>query len=285
MRIGYRAIANILDGAWIEKYGIRYWDGKVHLPIEKYYKISVCTVCMNRLVQLKQTILHNIEICKEYPNFEVILLNYNSKDRLDRWVKKNLMKYIKSGELIYYKTSEPEYFNNCHSRNIVWKLASGDIITNIDADYIIEKGYLNRINVAVIHCPEKTVFVRGKSTIRGRIAFYKREFMELGGFDEALTGYAPWDRDIFNRALASGFQFATLGRQYGSSDLGMLKDNDSYSHPSRDENYAFDNWKDSMKLNRVISASNILLKRFEANAGRHWGKANLIKNFKKEISI
>jgi len=287
--LNYKKIPGLLCKLWSDKHGpFTWWDGEVIKPVDTCKFISVCTVCMNRIQQLKKTIIDNIEISlNEYPNFEFILLNYNSKDGMDEWVRKHLMKYIEMKKLVYYKTTEPEYFCNAHSRNIAWKLANGCLVTNMDADFRLEQGYLTRINVVAHQCTEKTIFVRSRSTIRGRIVLYKDDFMSLGGFDENLMGYSPWDRDLFDRAITYGFKFAALGGQFGSRLQEVLEEDEDGKeyHPDRGANYKFGNWRDSMFFNRIISSSNILLSRFVANYGRHWGAAKLQKNFDEDVRI
>lgn len=282
----YGIIAGSLE-AWMVKaldLNIDYWDGSFDLPIVKNNKISLCTVVMDRLDQLKETIFKNIEYCNGYPNFEIILLNYNSRDGMDEWVKESLSDYISDGIITHYHTTEPEYFDNSHSRNVAFKLASGDLVTAIDADMFVGEDFLTYLNKIANQLPEKAVFIRGKTAIRGRIAFYKNEFMELGGFCEDFVGYNPWDRDIFHRAVVSGFKVAGFGRRYGKKAGGILPVED---HPNRNINYpdCVGGWNSAMKLNRALGAINILLGRIVANDRIHWGKAKLIKNFEEEVNI
>ena len=88
---------------------------------------------MNRLHHLKETLLKNIEDNISYGKLEFILLDYNSSDGLEEWVKSKLAKYIDNGILKYHRTSEPKSFHRSHSRNVALKLGSGDILCNLDA--------------------------------------------------------------------------------------------------------------------------------------------------------
>src|ERR1700748_3109986 len=97
-------------------------------------KISICTVCMNRLMHLSETLPRNIRENMDYPNVEFVVLNYNSRDDMDNWIKYNMMDYIRSGILKYYKTTEPAYFDRSHSKNMALRLATGDILCMVDAD-------------------------------------------------------------------------------------------------------------------------------------------------------
>jgi hypothetical protein len=163
-------------------------------------------------------------------------------------------------------------------------LATGDLVTAIDADMFVGDDFLAYLNRIANQLPEKTIFIRGKTAIRGRIALYKDEFMALGGFCEDFVGYNPWDRDIFHRAIASGFKVACFGRYYGNKVDGIL---DAANHPDRNDNYpeCVGGWSSTMKLNRALGAINILLGRVVANDRIHWGKAKLIKNFEEEVDV
>ena len=108
--------------------------------------ISLCTVCMNRLHHIKKTLPQNIEDNAAYPDLEFILLDYNSTDGLEEWVKNNMQEYIISGRLKYYKTSEPVFFDRSHSRNLMFKLAAGDILCNIDADNYTGLAFADYVN-------------------------------------------------------------------------------------------------------------------------------------------
>src|SRR5690349_9158200 len=98
------------------------------------FAISFCIVCMNRLHQLEETLLQNIKDNEGYDNLEFVVLNYNSQDGMDEWVREHLSDYISIGKVNYYKTSEPTIFSHSHSKNLMFKLAKGDIVCNVNAD-------------------------------------------------------------------------------------------------------------------------------------------------------
>jgi len=105
--------------------------------------VSLCTVCKNRSAHYKATILKNIADNIHDPNVEFILLDYNSEDDLEEWVRHNLTEHIESGIFTYYKTNEPEYFHRSHSRNMAFRLAKGDILCNVDADNFTGYSFTN----------------------------------------------------------------------------------------------------------------------------------------------
>ena len=91
------------------------WDRIFTKPEIKNYKISFCTTCMDRLHNLKETLPKNIKDNEEDDDLEFVILDYNSSDGLEEWVKNNMMEYIDSGRLVFYRTEEPKYFDMSHS--------------------------------------------------------------------------------------------------------------------------------------------------------------------------
>ena len=62
------------------------------------------------------------------------LLDYNCPDGTGEWVRSTLGDDLKSGRLIYWRTSAPNDFHFSHSRNMAAPLASGKILCLVDAD-------------------------------------------------------------------------------------------------------------------------------------------------------
>src|SRR5688500_144474 len=101
---------------------------------------------MNRSHHLKQTFLKNIEDNIGYENLEFILLDYNSEDDMEEWVKENLLQHIASGKVVYYKTFEPLAFKHSHAKNLVFKLANNDILCSINADHFAGENFAHYVN-------------------------------------------------------------------------------------------------------------------------------------------
>lgn len=166
---------------------------------------SFCTVCKNRAAHYKETILKNIQDNLNAENIEFILLDYNSEDDLEAWVKANLMQHIESGLLTYYKTFEPAYFLRSHSRNMAFRLAKGDILCNIDADNFTGHGFLTYL-MKEFNSPNDVFVCSGgqfdkilSSDIGGRICISNRDFQKTGGYDEEMSNYGFEDYDLINR--------------------------------------------------------------------------------------
>lgn len=173
-------------------------------------KISICTVCMNRLSFLRETLPENILENKSYPFLEFVLLDYNSGDGMEQWARKNLMPYIDSGILKYYKTTQPAYFDLSHSKNMCLKLATGDILCMIDADNYAGSGYAAWVNSIFGDSDTQTII----TTLRkhnipyrdqgGKLCFHRSLFATVSGFDEALVGYGVEDVDLAKRMDKAG---------------------------------------------------------------------------------
>lgn len=267
----------IRNEAWNKFFSIKYVEPDLDIPIKKNYKISICTNCMGYLEFLKKTYIKNIEDNIDYPEVEFVLLNYNSKDGLDEWVRENLMKYIEMGTLNYYYTTEPIYYSMTHSRNASFKLAQGEIVNNVDADHYVNKGFAERINILANNFPHKTVFVKSRQKNRGRLGLYKKEFLELGGYDENIKDYGFDDSDLLFRASALGYQAVKF-----TGDFFVLAE-DHDRHPV--DNYENKNWKYKQRMNTLISMLNLLYRRYIANNGKSWGTGVFLKNFKEVVTI
>lgn len=261
------------------------WDGEITKPIEKEYKISLCTTCMGRLKDLSTTLPVNIELNKTYNNLEFVILDYNSNDGLGEWVKKNMMEHIESGKVVYYRTEDPEHYSMTKSRNLAFKLASGDIVNNVDADNFLLKDrhqpkqpecFARRLNILANQQPEKAIFAKGKKMLRGRLGFWKEEFMEvLQGYNEGINDYGHDDHDLMNRAWLAGFKLMWFGGKY-------YEGNGSKKHQT--ENMKQPNWRFTEARNKVISLQNLIDGKIKGNS-RPWGKGTLIKNFEEEIKL
>jgi len=280
-----KRVAKVLEDAWCksmkERNGFLWWDGLFTKPVTKQYKISLCTTVMDRLKDLEQTLPQNIKDNSDYSNVEFVILDYNSKrDDVGRWIKSEMMNYIDEGRLVYYRTEEPEYYSMPHSRNVAFKIATGDIVNNVDADNFTNKefaGYINKMANQFLDC--KSVFFK-KGSLYGRLGFFKNEFINiLGGYNEDLRGYGHDDRDLLNRSLGLGFKAMFFGNNFfGRTDQRAEKRGLNYRQEEK-------NIRHTMRLNKITSYSNLLAGRLKANEGKSWGVTELIKNFKEKRRI
>jgi glycosyltransferase involved in cell wall biosynthesis len=114
---------------------------------------------------------------------------------------------IKSGKLIFYKTTTPQYFNRSHSRNLIYKLATGDIICNVDADNYTDANFASYLNNEFNN--NANVFLtpigsNQKRDVLGRTCVKRSDFFSIGGYDERMANYGFEDFDFINRLELSG---------------------------------------------------------------------------------
>jgi len=241
-------------------------------------KISLCTTVMNRSDDLIRSLPQNIEDNKDYPNLEFLILDYNSSSneliKLINFLSQPLyLELINEGRLIFYRTEEPSHYSMSHSRNIAFKQAKGDIVVNVDADNLTNKGFASKINQLANAKPEMAIFAKGKRMLRGRLGFYKKEFIELlGGYNEDFIGYGVDDRDIMCRAFGLGFTAMCFGGKYFGIVEQIIKENKTI-------NMINQNWKYTEKLNKIISFFNLAYGLYKANINRKWGVVNDLKSF------
>jgi glycosyltransferase involved in cell wall biosynthesis len=122
-------------------------------------KISFCITCKGRLEQLQKTLPINIENNKDYPNTEFVVLDYGSEDGLGDWIREKFGKRI--GKDIRYARVEPEdapRFRMAHAKNMAHRLATGDVLCNLDADNTTAPGFAAWLNSEFSKNPD--IFVR-----------------------------------------------------------------------------------------------------------------------------
>ena len=209
----------------------------------KNYKISICTVCMNRLHHLKQTVVRNIKDNEFYGDIEFILLDYNSQDGMEEWVKENLTEYINTNKLIYFKTLEPDAWNPSHSKNLAFRLATGDIVCNIWSDYFTGENFADFVNFSFRDDPNIVMtpidFHKTKpgfyppGDVLGKVCVRKNDFLHVGGFDERIDKHGFEDHDFVNRLELLGLRRVLI------DDFSYLQylphdDSERYTPPSVD---------------------------------------------------
>jgi len=201
------------------------------------YKISFCVVSMNRLHQLKETFIKNLKDNERYDKLEFILLDYNSNDGLEDWVKNNISEYILNGKVIYYRTTQPSSWSPSHSKNLAFKLATGDILCSIWADYYTGPDFANYVNEQFNRNNQIVLtpidFYKTKENyhppgdVLGKVCVKKSDFIRIRGFDERMNKHGFEDYDFINRLEMTGVKRVLI------DDFAFLK----YISHSNDERY------------------------------------------------
>lgn len=168
-------------------------------------KISFCITCMNRLHHIQETLPKNIEDNYLPNDVEFVLLDYNSSDGLEDWVKTSMSDHIESGILAYYKTFDATGYLRSHSRNVSFRLAQGHIVCNLDADNFLGKGFAAEM-IKEFEQKQNIFYTSDLSSkdAYGRVCLLKTDFMTIRGYNEALVGYGYEDDDLFIRLEKQG---------------------------------------------------------------------------------
>ena len=182
----------------------------------KSKKIAFCITCMNRLNHLQQTLEKNIQDNYLPDEVEFVLLDYNSQDGLEEWVRQNMQQHINSGILVYYKTFEPAHYLRSHSRNMAFRLANAKIVCNLDADNFLGEGFA-LFMIAEFEKNESIFYTSNclNRDIYGRVCVKKEDFTKIKGYNEALQGYGIEDVDLFVRLEQKGL----VHKQFNDSNF------------------------------------------------------------------
>lgn len=193
----------------------------------KPLKISFCTTCMGRLEHLKETLPQNLAN-NPGKNVEFVILAYGDRKTYN-YVRAHYSDEIKSGKIKLAYTKQ-EYFQMSHAKNMAHRLATGDVLVNLDADNVTGKGFAGWLEEQYQLEPESLigcttldklinkVLLGGKiRSLDGRIALTSNLFSRLHGYDESFEGWGDEDGNLRDRARSSGATFIALPiEHYGS---------------------------------------------------------------------
>lgn len=219
---------------------------------------------MGRLRHLKETFQVNLPLIQS-SNSEWVILNYNSKDELDDW--------IKDKDVVYAKTTRPPFYHRSHSRNVAALLTSGDIICNLDADNFLSQGFMDFIQNVPPNAFLRPPFAGSGA---GRVAFHRTDFIRLGGYDERMEGWGYEDLDLVARFCASGLQAIDIPPEI----ITFI----NHSNEERTENERIKALWECYNTNRALSKESIQNQSLVANGGK-WGRETLSINFAEEVEI
>jgi N-terminal domain of galactosyltransferase len=161
---------------------------------------------MNRLAHIAATLPQNLLDNRDYPDVDFVILNYNSKDELQKYILDTFGAEIRSGRISYYRTAQPDYFDRSHSRNVAFRLAQGDILCNLDSDNFTGPGFAAYLND--LFCTFTDIFVSApfEDNIAGRIAMRKQDYLSTRGYDQRLMCYGYEDDDMICRLETNGLR-------------------------------------------------------------------------------
>lgn len=244
-------------------------------------KLSFCTPCMNRFHHLRRTLIQNLGSIFRFGNaVEWIVVNYNSQDEMDNFLR-NYVGLTMSGHLTYYRTTDFQYFNYSHAKNLSHLLASGDYVMNLDADNFIDVDGIEKILRAFDEQPD--LIVQG---FAGMVGLKKSHFLSLGGYDEDFRGWGHDDNDLIMRARRLGLTYL---------QLDCLRARIEHSDEERIENFdpallaefeTVDPARIKMEMNErngMLTTAKAEDGKIRANENKIAGRARVTKNFSDEM--
>lgn len=243
-------------------------------------RISFCTTCMDRLFHLEQTYLRNIENTSSYPDAEFVLLDYGSRDGLGKWACENLYEHLSSGRVSYYRTDDPDKYVSSHAKNMAHRLATGDVLCNLDADILMPKMFCEYIESVFARKPGVIIAFDsedpyGNQGCAGMVMARREHFYSVNGYDENIrTG---WGCDDMN------FQFRC--RMHNSLELFVPPKvclSIPHSNEVRTANFLDRDIEKTRRESMELTEKCATERKYVANISVSWGSGIVFKNFSAE---
>lgn len=218
-------------------------------------KISFCTWIKNRLWQFKQVFETNLK--RIGPDHEWVIVDCGSDDGFNEWVTPRIAGHL-NVKLFHHPV---DAVHLARLKNVAHRLATGDVLVNLDADNFIGPGFVDY--VLANREPKKVFhiwFQNATTGTCGRTAFNRDEFFAVGGYNNELTP-GPWDElDLINRARAFGCHIID------ESDANIVG-GDIVNDKSETMNHIQDHrtYRELNDINESISQGNVSKGRLIAN--------------------
>nr|WP_312323914.1 glycosyltransferase family A protein [Acinetobacter oleivorans] len=197
-------------------------------------RISFCTTCKGRLWQLRQTLPGNLKMLDEHS--EIILLDYQSPDGLKDWIFENFREYLENGQLKYFQMVDDYAYTSAYAKNVAHRLATGDILFNLDGDNYIYDGLLYELRLLKdyqLFLPRLGIENEG---ILGRVGYTRDAFYRLQGYNETLVGLKGDDGDL--RVRAHQFKYFPIHASYRVAAIQNTREQkDKYVNNGEIKNY------------------------------------------------
>ncbi len=274
----------------------RYWDAiryffrnknnkqflydEINSPQDKQYSISFCITCMNRLNHLKKTLPQNLKDNADYKNLQFVILDYSSTEKIENWIIENFNDEFKSGKIKIIREDGNQYFHMARAKNISHYFADGEIVCNIDADNYTGKDFARYLNyianrndsfvsarkpvrfdldtMELLNSKDRLGLYSAGSDSGGRIAVLKKDFVKLGGYNEAFSNWGQDDNDFFLRCLKDDFNYEIIPKYFFGSirhSNSLRASNMSVKNLKKTDIEYEDLMKDSLRKN-IISIPN-----------------------------
>ena len=196
-------------------------------------RIVFVTTCKGRIEHVKKTLLQNMTDNIGYANCKFVLMDYNSGDGLQEYIKSVCVLPTENGYLTVYSFPTADRFHASHAKNLAMRCAmleGADILVTQDADNYTGPGFAQFIADRFLeagpwagtpaiwpgmflcpnfphikslpHGPESGRPDRGYA---GRLAIRAKDFIKMGGYDEGFDTWHGEDVDMIARLDRLGY--------------------------------------------------------------------------------
>ncbi len=231
--------------------------------MSKKITISACIPCMNRTYDLEKAMPSIIKSANASPPVEIVVLDYNSTDDLEEYIKKvkKTSSFSKGNKISYHKYRKGKYYHLTHAYNLSVKLSEGEYFALLGTDTIVKDNYFKVVRKMLNEDDYVWLYYKYYG---GIFVCQKKEFIDAGGFDERFEHYGPEDKDIELRLRRRGGKIGIL-------PAGLL----TTIPTSRVEK--FKNYRPIAGSSRKRYTKELYLKNkgdhvLVANKGKEWGK-------------
>lgn len=236
--------------------------------------ITFATACKGRLMHLRETLMHNMA---GNPGAKFLVLDYDSRDGLEQWVRTTLSNLIDLGKVKFCKVMEKQdHFKMSHARNVEFLMSDTDFTVNCDADCFLRPGIVDDIEVKVSSHRKKVVTHR--SFLEGFLGTYRETFLQVKGYDEAFENWGYEDYDMYSRLRMAGCEKVSF-------DKGKDTWNIKHGNDLRVQNMVEKDIGRGQAENLDRRRENAALCRMAPNSGKRWGVASVQVNFERIVNI
>ena len=150
----------------------------------------------------EQTLPVNLAVTEPHGDrVQFVVVDYNSNDGFGGWVVETFAAELKQGRLCYFRTDEPAQYVHSHAKNLSHRLATHDLVYNLDGDKFLGAGTCELIDRVFARTPRLVV----RQGDGGRVCVPRRIFLEeLGGYDERFRAWGLEEDDLMARANTAG---------------------------------------------------------------------------------
>lgn len=171
--------------------------------------ISFCLPVHARTYDLKETMPFLIEAANASPPVEILILDYNSPDDLEEYVRivERVERLVGGSRLSYVKYAGRDHYHMAHARNLSVKASAGEYIVILSADIYPSVNFVTVVRQMLVE--GDYVWMHGK-LYTGAIVCQRAEFLAAGGYDERFEFYGPEDNDLDARLTRRGGKLGRL---------------------------------------------------------------------------